>query len=542
MASVLVVDDQADGRDLLTTIVGAADHTVLAASSGAAALAIARQERPDLIITDIVMPMMDGYEFARLLRSDPALAATPVVFCTASQLEDVEPLAVGCGVERFLIKPCEPEQILTVVQDALANAQAAPGALLASEQMRAANSMLVAKVGELEAQNARVREALRLSEVEFRLLFDHNPQPMMVYERSTLAIVAVNNVLAERYGYSKDELLAMRLTDILPPDDAELLGAFFDATPDSSTVRFSTGYAGRTWRHRHKDGALIDVEVASDDLLVAGVACRIAVFNDVTERNRAAAERTQMADELAAELMSQNERLRDASQLKDQFVSVVSHELRTPLTAIRGYLEILLGEEPGPLTAEQGRCLEIVGVSCTQLLRVVGDLLLIGKSEDGQLVLDIGELDPTALVEECVAAAMPAADAKQIGLRMDGEEGLAAIPGDSGRLSQAIGNVISNAIKFTDHGHVEVGLHSELDRVLIDIADTGSGVPASEVEHLFVPFFRASHATRQAIPGSGLGLSIAKEIIEAHGGTIALASEPGSGTSVHVELPMALAR
>jgi signal transduction histidine kinase len=157
-------------------------------------------------------------------------------------------------------------------------------------------------------------------------------------------------------------------------------------------------------------------------------------------------------------------------------------------------------------------------------------------------VLDIGELDPTALVEECVAAAMPAADAKQIGLRMDGEEGLAAIPGDSGRLSQAIGNVISNAIKFTDHGHVEVGLHSELDRVLIDIADTGSGVPASEVENLFVPFFRASHATRQAIPGSGLGLSIAKEIIEAHGGTIALASEPGSGTSVHVELPMALAR
>jgi signal transduction histidine kinase len=220
---------------------------------------------------------------------------------------------------------------------------------------------------------------------------------------------------------------------------------------------------------------------------------------------------------------------------------VVSHELRTPLTAIRGYLEIVLGGEPGPLTPEQQRCLEIVDASCKQLLRVVSDLLLIGKSEAGQLALEIAEVDLRALLAECVVAAKPSADAKLIELRLADESAIEPIAGDYGRLSQAVANIISNAIKFTEVGHVDVRLLAEPERAVVEIADTGVGVPATEVDHLFVPFFRASTATREAIPGAGLGLSIAKEIIDAHGGRISLETQEGSGTSIRVELPMAVA-
>jgi len=111
------------------------------------------------------------------------------------------------------------------------------------------------------------------------------------------------------------------------------------------------------------------------------------------------------------------------------------------------------------------------------------------------------------------------------------------ITADGGRLTQAVGNIISNAIKFTHDGDVYVRLHTQGDRAIIEVLDTGTGVPKSEVDHLFVPFFRASTATTQAIPGTGLGLSIAKELVEAHGGAITVQSQEGSGTSFRVELP-----
>jgi PAS domain S-box-containing protein len=365
---------------------------------------------------------------------------------------------------------------------------------------------------------------------------------MLVYEQATLQIVAANYVLAESYGYTKQELLSMRITDLVPAEDVELLTTFFlTAAHTGPWIGVSDGFADRTRRHQHKDGTVIDVEVAGDSLTVAGVSCRVWAVTDVTERNRAEAERMAMAEQLAVELMGQNERLRAVDELKDQFVSVVSHELRTPLTAIRGYLEIVLGGEPGPLTPEQQRCLEIVDASCKQLLRVVSDLLLIGKSEAGQLALEIAEVDLRALLAECVVAAKPSADAKLIELRLADESAIEPIAGDYGRLSQAVANIISNAIKFTEVGHVDVRLLAEPERAVVEIADTGVGVPATEVDHLFVPFFRASTATREAIPGAGLGLSIAKEIIDAHGGRISLETQEGSGTSIRVELPMAVA-
>jgi PAS domain S-box-containing protein len=382
---------------------------------------------------------------------------------------------------------------------------------------------------ELAAKTPRLDGELHSGESHYRLLFELSPLPMMVYERGTFRIVAVNKALVSNYGYTRKELLSLSIRDLHPPEDADLLVDVLASSPDLQ-VRF------RSWRHRYRDGTVIDVEVTSENLVVAGRKCRIAVCNNVTGRNRANAARVKAAHDTSVELAKQNEQLRVLDALKDQFVSVVSHELRTPLTAIRGYLEIVLGGEPGPLTAEQKRFLEIAGSSSEQLLRVVGDLLLIGKLEAGHLALEISEVDLGALLDRCIIAAQPSADAQQIGLWLM-QTPVPAVAGDPGRLAQALGNVISNGIKFTTEGHVEVRLHAEADRAVIEVVDSGAGVPANEVSHLFMPFYRASTATRQAIPGTGLGLSIAKEIIEAHGGTISLETKVGSGTSVRVELP-----
>jgi PAS domain S-box-containing protein len=388
---------------------------------------------------------------------------------------------------------------------------------------------------ELEAQLAQLNSELRASESHYRLLFELSPLPMLVYERGSCRIVAVNKALVSNYGYTRDEFLAMTIKDLHPPEEAGLLGEILASNPDDPQVR------SRSWRHLYRDGTLIDVEITSENLMMAGRDCRIAVCNNVTGRNQANTARVKAARDTSLELAKQNEQLRVLDALKDQFVSVVSHELRTPLTAIRGYLEIVLGGEPGPLTEEQKRFLEIAGQSSEQLLRVVGDLLLIGKLEAGHLALEIGEVDLGALLDRCIAAAQPSADAKQIGLWLR-HTPVPPVAGDPGRLAQALGNVISNGIKFTTDGQVEVRLYAQADRAVIEVLDSGAGVPANEVSHLFVPFYRASTATRQAIPGTGLGLSIAKEIIEAHGGTISLETKVGSGTSVRVELPFGTTR
>lgn len=530
-------------------VVASAGYDVIEASSGEEALRVAHAKRPDLIITDILMPKMDGYEFVRQLRSTPDVADTRVVFYTASYVEDeVRRLAATCGVDHFLPKPSEPEQILDVVARAIGaepKAVSRPaGAEFARRHMQVVNDRLIAKVDELDGLNRRVEqlnETLRASEQRYRLLFDHNPLPTLVYDRQTLRIVDVNEVLAATYGYSREELLSTTLTTIVPDEDVGTLRAFLAVDPAEPQGEITKGAAGPRWRHQYKDGTLIDVEITSHDFKADGRDFRLAVWQNVTERNRVSAELVRVEHELGVKLAIQNERLLEVDALKDQFVSVVSHELRTPLTAIRGYLEIVLGGEPGPLVEEQTRCLKIAELSCDQLLRVVGDLLLIGRLEAGHLALDVAELDLASTLKACIVTEQPAADAKRIALRLV----LTPIPpitGDAGRLTQAVGNIISNAIKFTERGHVEVRLHAAGDRAVIEIIDTGTGVPASEVDHLFVPFFRASTATRQAIPGTGLGLSIAKEIVEAHHGTISVETDEGAGMSVRVELPVEMAQ
>ena len=254
------------------------------------------------------------------------------------------------------------------------------------------------------------------------------------------------------------------------------------------------------------------------------------------EAERAARAESEAVQQL---LSAQNERLRELDRLKDEFVSLVSHELRTPLTSIRGYIELLMDDDETPDADQRRRYLEIVDRNSERLLELVSDLLFLAQIEAGKLGIERGQVDLNRVVEECIETSSPVADSLGIEL-ITKIERVARLEGDRARLAQVLDNLVSNGLKFTPTGgRVEVRLSAQDGAAVLEVEDSGVGIPTDEQEHLFERFFRSSTATENAIPGTGLGLTITKAIVERHGGRIEVQSAENAGTTVRVQLPLA---
>jgi two-component system phosphate regulon sensor histidine kinase PhoR len=224
-----------------------------------------------------------------------------------------------------------------------------------------------------------------------------------------------------------------------------------------------------------------------------------------------------------------------ALDVKDEFVASVSHELRTPLTAVLGHLEMLVDRDDLP--AEVAAQMRVVERNAVRLRHLVSDLLQVAQVRDGGLQVSRSATDLGGLVRDAVEAARPLAAAGGVAVRVEAERGLVAMV-DGRRLRQVIDNLLSNAIKYTDRGgSVTLGLRSTEAGVELLVADTGIGIDAAELERLFTRFFRGQQARERMAPGAGLGLNIARAIVEAHGGTIEVRSEPGVGSTFRVLLP-----
>ncbi len=248
------------------------------------------------------------------------------------------------------------------------------------------------------------------------------------------------------------------------------------------------------------------------------------------------------AEEMQLRLTEQNERLLEADRLKDEFVALISHDLRTPLTSIIGYVELALDETVDPVLDDERRSyLGIVSRSSERLLRLVDDLLFVARVQAGRLVLDPTELDLADVARQAVSEAQPRAEQRSLELSYFGD-GPLPVRGDRGRVFQLLDNLVSNALKFTpEGGDVQVRTRRTADGAVLEVSDSGIGLAPGESQRVFERFFRSTRAVDGQIPGTGLGLFIAKAIAEAHGGRISVSSREGGGTTFRIELPAQLA-
>ncbi len=256
-----------------------------------------------------------------------------------------------------------------------------------------------------------------------------------------------------------------------------------------------------------------------------GTTSIIVLLTDITE--------IRSAQESLAETVRKQRQLDEA---KDEFISMVSHDLRTPLFPIKGYIETLLSEDLGSLNEEQREALEVAHRNSQRLLRLVEDVLQISKLESEKMKFNFREVDLNELVRNIVEETRPRAEEKGLELRYSSEE-LPKVKADPDRLAQAVNNLLSNALKFTREGRVEVRLSRQDDEIKVEVEDTGIGIKKKDIPHLFEKFFQAEGAP-SGEKGTGLGLSICREIVERHGGEISAQSEYGKGSLFSFTLPL----
>lgn len=238
------------------------------------------------------------------------------------------------------------------------------------------------------------------------------------------------------------------------------------------------------------------------------------------------------------QFISRREAEAQTEKIKDEFFSLVSHELRTPLTSVIGYTDMLAKKEGSKLSEQGRKMIDVIKRNAKREMRLVGDLLLLVRIEGGRFELLPGKVELPQVAAQSVEAAGPAAEKMGIRLSLKSDP-IPAFEGDPDRIGQVIDNLLTNAIKFTyGDGEVAVRIAQEGELAVIEVADNGRGISEEDQAHLFERLYRASSATADHVPGTGLGLTIVKAITEAHGGQITVRSELGRGTTFRIELPM----
>jgi PAS domain S-box-containing protein len=398
-----------------------------------------------------------------------------------------------------------------------------------------------AKVTRDLTQRRAHEEELRRSEERFRLLIEGLAE-YAIFMLDPNGYVATWNIGAERIkGYTATDIIGQHFS-VFYPDEAKE-----SRWPDHELqVAAETGsFNDIGWRVR-KDGttfwANVTITALRDDTgKLLGYA---KLTRDMTEAKRIEAiesinqQREEMLDaERSARMTAQR-----ATRLKDEFLATLSHELRTPLSAILGWTQVLLrGAAPkGP--EEQKRAIEIIDRNARAQVQLIDDLLDLSRIMTGKLRLDLHQVAFSSVVEAAVDSAKPAAEAKGIRLRAILGAGRDIVSADSSRLQQVVWNLLTNAIKFTPKaGQVQVLLQRVNSHLELSVSDSGIGIPAHYLPHVFDRFSQKDTSTTRAFGGLGLGLAICKQLVELHGGTITAVSEgEGKGATFSVHLPVSI--
>lgn len=374
---------------------------------------------------------------------------------------------------------------------------------------------------------ARVRH----EDETLRLAVEAAPTAMLIVD-SHGSLTLVNGLAERLLGYDRQELLGRSVEDLVPL-------RFRGKHPGYRTSFFANLSrrpmgAGRDLFALRKDGSEVPVEIGLSPFASDGETYVLAAVTDITERKHMEEERAQL---LVREQLARQE-IERASRLKDEFLATLSHELRTPLNAIVGYSRML---RSGMVeTGKQPRALETIDRSATALTQIVEDVLNVSRIISGKLRLNIQPVDLPTLVQEAVETVRPAADAKHVRVEVSLDPEAAPVSGDADRLQQVVWNLLSNAVKFTPPGgQIRVRVDRANGHMEVVVSDTGIGIKPEFLPHVFERFRQADSGMARQHGGLGLGLAIARHLVELHGGTIRAASAgEGQGATFYLRLPV----
>ncbi len=359
----------------------------------------------------------------------------------------------------------------------------------------------------------RLRRSQRM---RYALLSENTRELILFIDNETHQIVEANAAAVEAYGYTRDELLNMRIEQIRAPEVHEQIQSLFPRVPE--------GFTAETTALR-KDGSTFPIEIYVRAGEVDGRSVSLSVGRDITER------REHMRD-----LRTALEQALQANKLKSEFVATVSHEIRTPLNGIVGMSELL---QRTKLDADQSESARTIHESSLALLRIINDILDFSKLESGRAQLEVVEFELEPVVNSVVELIGRAIKRESLTLMTYVAPGVpGSFHGDPGRLRQVLMNLVGNAVKFTESGHillsVQLGEKLADGRAMlrVSVADTGIGMDEETQNKLFKPFVQGDASTTRRFGGTGLGLSICKAYVELMNGDIHLESAPGEGTTV----------
>lgn len=625
-ARILLADDNADMRDYVKRLLSQ-HYDVETVADGLAALTAIRRQKPDLVLTDVMMPKLDGFGLLHQLRADPATQDLPIVLLSARAGEEARVEGLEAGADDYLTKPFSARELLARVEASLKLSQLRQEAGQREQALR------------LEAEAAKQTVETILSSIN---------DGFYVFDRNW-CYTYVNDQLCEMAGKSREELVGYSIWDVFPDAvDTDIYVHLHQAMREQTPLQFENLYLpwNRWFEHRvypapdrltvfvvditdrkqaeealrqseeryrtlfeSVDNGFCIIEMLFDETnmpidyrfleinpafekqtgleqavgktarqLIPGLenhwyeiygnvaltgepirfedgsevmnrwfdvyACRIGqpesqkvalLFKDISDRKRNEAEREQLLQQEQAA----RETAEQANRIKDEFLAVLSHELRTPMNPILGWSKLL---QTGKLNAEKTTdAIATIERNAKLQVQLIDDLLDISRILRGKLSLTVAPVNLSQVITAALETVRLAAEAKSLSTQTLISPTVGLVGGDAGRLQQVVWNLLSNAVKFTPAGgQITVELSQVGTNAQIQVRDTGKGINPQFLPYVFEHFRQEDGATTRKFGGLGLGLAIARQIVEMHGGHVTVESDGDEqGATFTVQIPIA---
>lgn len=509
-AKILVADDSALAAKMLANVLKTRGYDVVMAANGIEAVQSVYSEAPALVLLDIFMPHMNGYQACRLLKDDPEVAHIPIVILTGSDSRSAESWSLQTGADAFMTKGFDPTDLVTTIERLLAAQTHAEHSL----QAPPGPADILSKLSILMD---RELYSSTIERTELRTVLQNLTDGVLTMDMQG-TVTRANRALGQMLGVDEKALLGRHCSEVLSEQAGETTLALFAAATAGEPAEM------RDTELLSKSGGATPVAVTVallHDYLGEAVGC-VCMFQDFTRRK---------------EVEALYEKLSALDKAKEDLTHMIVHDLRTPLTSVIMGLQLL--DDGGDLNEIQQEMAGIALSGGQSLLGMINNLLDISKMEAGALELDRETVLPAALVGSALDQVATLAGDKSIELVAQVPADLPSFAGDEDKLRRVLVNLVGNAIKFTPAGgQIIIQAQASGDGgVTFAVRDTGEGIPAEAFAHIFEKFGQVESRSAGRQMSTGLGLAFCKMAVEAHGGRIWVESSIGAGSVFYFTIP-----